>query len=98
MAERGLDLADHVSQPLTDRLARHADIIFTMTRSHREMLLAQWPEAAPRTHLLSPDGRDVADPIGGSREVYATCARQIDEALSHHLEQFDAATPKITRR
>ena len=31
----------------------HADLIFTMTRSHREMLLNQWPEAAPRTFLTS---------------------------------------------
>jgi protein-tyrosine phosphatase len=99
MAERGLDLADHVSQPLSDRLARHADIIFTMTRSHREMLLAQWPDAASRTHLLSPEGRDVADPIGGSREVYAACARQIDDSLQQHLEHLNLqAVPQITRR
>jgi protein-tyrosine phosphatase len=99
MADQGLDLADHVSQPLSDRLARHADIIFTMTRSHREMLLAQWPEAASRTQLLSPEGRDVADPIGGSREVYSACARQIDDALRRQLERLDLhAVPRITRR
>jgi protein-tyrosine phosphatase len=99
MGERGLDLTDHVSQPLTGRLAKHADIIFTMTRSHREMLLAQWPEAASRTHLICPEGRDVADPIGGSREIYAACARQIDEALQRQLTQLDPnVAPKITRR
>jgi protein-tyrosine phosphatase len=99
MSERGLDLSDHVSQPLSDRLARHADVIFTMTRSHRDMLLAQWPEAGPRTHLLCPQGRDVADPIGGSREIYAACARQIDEALSQQIGRLDLqAPPKITRR
>lgn len=89
MAERGLDLSDHVSQPLTDRLARHADMIFTMTRSHRDMLLAQWPEAAARTHLLCADGRDVTDPIGGSREIYAACAKQIDKALADRVADLD---------
>jgi protein-tyrosine phosphatase len=97
MRERGVDLSDHVSQPLTDRLARHADLIFTMTRSHREMLLAQWPEAAPRTHLLCAEGRDVADPIGGSRDIYATCADQIDAALTRRVAQLDLrAAPPIS--
>ncbi|MBW3597952.1 MAG: threonylcarbamoyl-AMP synthase [Planctomycetes bacterium] len=89
MSARGLDLSDHVSQPLTDRLARHADLIFTMTRSHREMLLAQWPEAASRTHLLCVDGRDVTDPIGGSREIYAACAKQIDAAIAVRVAEID---------
>ncbi len=89
MNERGLDLSDHVSQPLSDRLAKHADLIFTMTRSHRDMLLAQWPDAAGRTFLVSPDGRDVADPIGGSREVYAACAKQLDAALEHRVADLD---------
>ena len=98
MSERGVDLSDHVSQPLTDRLARHADIIFTMTRSHREMLLAQWPEAASRTHLLCIDGRDVTDPIGGSREIYAACAKQIDAALAERVAELDirSLAPKIS--
>jgi protein-tyrosine phosphatase len=97
MRERGLDLSDHVSQPLTDRLARHADLIFTMTRSHREMLLAQWPEAAPRTHLLCAEGRDVADPIGGSREIYGACADQIDASLARRVALLDLrAVPPIS--
>jgi len=98
MAERGLDLSDHVSQPLTERLVRHADYIFTMTRSHREMLLTQWPEAAPRTHLLCPDGRDVADPIGGSREIYAACAKQLDAAITQRVADLDfQPAPPIVR-
>ncbi len=98
MAQQGLDLTDHVSQPLTERLARHADYIFTMTRSHREMLLTHWPEAAPRTHLLCAEGRDVADPIGGSREIYAACAKQLDAAIAHRVAEFDLqAAPSISR-
>ena len=32
----GLDISDHQTQPLTEPLVRHADVIFTMTRAHRE--------------------------------------------------------------
>src|SRR5205823_6546648 len=31
-----LDLTEHETQPLTEPLVRHADLIFTMTRTHRE--------------------------------------------------------------
>ena len=48
----GLDLADHETQPLTEPLVRHADVIFVMSRSHRDAILAQWPAAAARTRLL----------------------------------------------
>ena len=33
MAEMGLDLGGHETQPLTEPLVRHADVIYTMTRS-----------------------------------------------------------------
>ncbi|MEM7312327.1 MAG: L-threonylcarbamoyladenylate synthase [Planctomycetota bacterium] len=89
MKERGLNIDDHASQPVTDRLVRHADLIFTMTNGHRAGLLAQWPEAAPRTHLLCPDGRDVSDPIGGPLELYARCAEQIDNAIIQRVEEMD---------
>ena len=64
MADLGLDLSGHETQPLTEPLVRHADVIYTMTRAHREAIVAQWPSAAERTWLLSCDGTDICDPIG----------------------------------
>ena len=52
MATMGLSLADHETQPLTEPLVRHADVIYTMTRSHRDAIIGQWPTAAERTMLL----------------------------------------------
>ncbi len=49
MGQMGLNLADHESQPLTAQLVRQADVIWTMTRSHRQAIVSQWPEAAGRT-------------------------------------------------
>ena len=89
MAGMGLRLADHGSQPLTTQLVRHADIIWTMTRSHREAIVAQWPEAASRTTVLASDGTDVADPIGGPIEYYQQCAEQIKKFLAERIEQLD---------
>ncbi|MFO0869987.1 MAG: Sua5/YciO/YrdC/YwlC family protein [Pirellulales bacterium] len=81
VSDRGLDLTQHESQPVTDRLVRFADLIVTMTRGHRDALLAQWPGAAGRTKLLSRAQSDVADPIGGPLELYRRCADQIDSYL-----------------
>ncbi len=89
MGERGIDLSRHESQPLSDRLVRFADAIFAMTRGHREAILAQWPGAASRTFVLGGGDRDVADPIGGTLDVYRKCADQIEELLAPHVEELD---------
>jgi protein-tyrosine phosphatase len=89
MSHFGLDLSAHISQPLTERLIRDADVIFAMTHAHRVELLAQWPGAAERTELLCPDGQDVSDPIGAPQELYRRCADQIDTAVTHRVREFD---------
>jgi protein-tyrosine phosphatase len=89
MTELGLDLNHHETQPLTEQLVRHADIIFVMTRRHRESILSDWPEAAPRVRLLCRDGSDVPDPIGGHRELYQHCANQIMSHLVKHVAEFE---------
>ncbi len=89
MARRGLDLSEHESQPLSERLVRHADLVLAMTRAHRDAIVAQWPHAAGRIRLLRADGGDIADPIGGTAELYLHCADQIDAELEHHVGELD---------
>lgn len=89
MEERGIDLTAHASQPVTEDLVRQADIIWTMTASHRAAIVSQFPEAASRVTVLSPDRRDVLDPIGGPLSVYRECARQIADHLATRLETLD---------
>jgi len=86
MRERNADLTGHESQPLTENLVRQADVIWTMTASHRAAILARFPEAGGRVAMLSPDRLDVIDPIGGSLETYRKCARQIHEHLATRLD------------
>jgi tRNA threonylcarbamoyl adenosine modification protein (Sua5/YciO/YrdC/YwlC family) len=89
MADRGLDLSGHETQPLTELLARHADVIFTMTRSHRDAIISEWPSAAERTCLLSAEGTDICDPIGCSLEHYRRCAAQIEAELKTRLNELE---------
>lgn len=90
MQTKGLDLSRHESQQLTEQLVRHADLVLTMTRGHRQTILSQWPEVAQRVAVLMPSGRDVADPIGSPYEAYVACAEQIEQGVAHHVEQIVA--------
>lgn len=92
MQERGIDINPHESQPLTERLVRFADLILTMTRGHREAIVAQWPDAAARTKLVCRDDTDVSDPIGGPIDRYRRCAEQIDSQLSAWVDEIDFAS------
>ena len=89
MQQCDLDLTNHETQPLTEPLVRHADIIFAMTQSHREAILANWPSAAPRVKLLCRDGSDIIDPIGGPLERYEHCAQKLREEISRRIEEID---------
>jgi protein-tyrosine phosphatase len=89
LAKMGLDLSEHETQPVNDSLVRQADVIYTMTQSHRQGILAQWPEAADRTCVLCPSGDDVLDPIGGPLDRYQRCARQIESLLKRRIEEWE---------
>jgi protein-tyrosine phosphatase len=95
LSSRGISLGEHLSQPLREQVVRNADVIFTMTKSHRESILAQWPEAASRTSVLDADGRDISDPIGGTPEMYRACAAQIAELIEPRLAELDLAEVRI---
>lgn len=88
LSEMGSDLSEHETQPVSDSLVRQADVIYTMTQSHRQGILAQWAEAADRTQLLCPSGGDISDPIGGPLERYGRCARQIEACLRVRLDEL----------
>jgi protein-tyrosine phosphatase len=94
MAEIGCDLSGHGSQPLTENLVRQADIIWTMTASHRAAILSQFPEAGGRVALLSPGRLDVLDPIGGPVATYRKCAQQIREHLLARLDTLEKVLPR----
>jgi protein-tyrosine-phosphatase len=88
--EYGMDLSRHEAQPLTEKLARDADLIVAMTASHMQSIVERWPDAASRTCLILPERGDLADPIGQPVGAYRQCATQIAAALKHHTEKVKA--------
>jgi len=86
MHSMDIDLTTHRSQPLTPQLIRDADVIYTMTGSHYDAVLAYDPSAASKLATLDPDG-DIDDPIGGDLDVYKQCAKQIRQRLETRLKE-----------
>lgn len=88
LAEEGLDLREHESQPLTERLLNQADQIFTMTRQHRQAILAERPDLEGRVRILSSDGNDISDPIGSGRAAYELCKQEIEQHVRTIIDRF----------
>ena len=88
LRDRGLDASDHASQLLNEMHVKYADIIFAMTRTHREAILSSWPSADTRLFVLRTDGGDIADPIGGNFQVYEDCARSIEQEIRKRIDEI----------
>lgn len=52
MDERGIDLTNHISRPITAEDIENADIILTMTRAHRRMVKDMAPESSGKVFTL----------------------------------------------
>lgn len=86
MGRVGVDLSGHASSALTADLIQDADVIYTMTDSHRQAVLVHSPAASEKTQSLDPAG-DIVDPFGAPVEVYIQTAEMIRDALAQRLAE-----------
>ncbi|HLF17614.1 MAG TPA: L-threonylcarbamoyladenylate synthase [Candidatus Omnitrophota bacterium] len=95
LKEEGLDVSAHRSQPVTTILLKKADLIFVMTRLHRQQILDRVPEVEKRIYLLkefaasasdTQTDLDIPDPIGHDRLTYKHCLVVIKEAINKIIE------------
>ena len=89
LGKQDLDLTCHSSQPLSYVAANSADLILTLSHSHQQAIVNEWPEFADKTSLLAHDGSSVGDPIGGSYKIYQQCAAQIDTHLDKQQSRIN---------
>ncbi|MFZ5968876.1 MAG: protein tyrosine phosphatase [Bacillota bacterium] len=65
MRERNIDLNRHQATPLTKELIMEADVIFTMTRNHKDQVLRMEPEAKNKTFTL----KEYTSSVGNDQEI-----------------------------
>ncbi|MFM1651188.1 low molecular weight protein arginine phosphatase [Brevibacillus sp. B_LB10_24] len=87
---------DHRAQRLSLELLFWADLVLTMTRSHKEHILQMFPGHGDKIFTLAEyvgmDG-DIADPYGGGLEIYTTCAEELDKILDMLYEKLAPQLP-----
>jgi protein-tyrosine phosphatase len=89
LALSGIDLSRHRSRPALAGDVERADRVYGLTRAHVDALrMALPPGRATHVELLDPDGADVPDPIGGSRDDYLRCARHIERLVERRLDEW----------
>ena len=89
----GIDISQHRSQPLTQRMLDEAVAVLCMTESHRAMIQVQ-ADPVPRNLLLFrqflPDDKDkeIGDPYGGPFSVYEAARDEMVESIPSLLENL----------
>ena len=80
----------HAARSLTPELAEKAELIFCMTKAHRQAVVEMLPSVAGKTYCLDTQA-DIADPIGKGMPAYVACARQIERLVQMRFDQISLA-------
>lgn len=97
MADRGLDLSRHLSQPASSALLKQFDLTVVMEQEHKTFLQDQNPQLADRIYLLreiAGQEGDFADPVGGSLERYRAASEEIQRIISSSYDRIQDLVAK----
>lgn len=94
--EKGVDISNHVSKGVNEKLVSGSDIIFTMEGHHKEYLDRYFPKYKENVFLLKsfnmkgkkPKSLSIKDPIGEGLTTYRRVINQIDRELERILPQL----------
>ena len=75
-----IDLSCHQSRQLMLEDIEQSDMIFTMSRHHRDSVIQSLPSASGRCFVLD-EAADILDPIGSNVGVYQNCFQQICDTI-----------------
>lgn len=94
LGEMGIKTGNHRPTQLTGKDVKAADLILTMTSSHKKTLLSGHPEGKNKTFTLmefangGSNESDVADPFGSDTIQYRKCAKEILKGLEKVVERI----------
>lgn len=87
----GIDIADHVSRPITQEMLNQASAIICMTESHRAMIQLQAEPPPQHVYLFREfmprdADKEIPDPFGGPLKVYEMARDEMVEAIPSLVE------------
>lgn len=91
MAERGIDITDHIAHTISANDVAESDLILVMSQEHEQLIQNTWPQYRWKVHRLSEmvgRRKDVQDPYGGPIEEYRACADILSEYIDQGLDRI----------
>lgn len=95
MQEKDIIL-DHNAQTVTEQLLEWAELVLTMTETHKQSLRNLFPNYQGNIYTLveytgnrQKVAGDIADPFGGDLAVYRHTAQQIEEQLDQLIKKLN---------
>ncbi len=93
LRKKQIDISDHRSKLVTDNLLEEADLVLTMTYSHKETLLFKHPFVSRKIYTLKEYAyglaEDVHDPYGRGLKAYKEVGNELREVLEKVLERME---------
>ncbi len=96
--EKGIDLNNHLSQPVSPGIMRQSDLVICMALNHYNHLVTGYPNFRDKIVLLRQWGREtlltnpsIADPIGQPKDYFMRIFAEIEQEIQRVL-------PEISRR
>lgn len=98
LQQHGMNVAAHHAAQVTANDIKHADVVLTMTASHRDKLIALFPDARDKTFLLSEfatgKAAEIADAYGKPMAVYEEMYAQVGALVTPAIEKAIATYTK----
>ncbi len=99
LLRRGIGQGEqHAAKRVTEEQVRTADLVLTMTESHKHALMEAFPAFKGKVFtLLEYTGaqgmKDIEDPFGQDDEGYERTAKQIEAACHRIVQQLELRFP-----
>lgn len=98
-AARRVDLTDHAAARVTPEAVANADVIFVMDVPQLVALRRRFPDAHPKTFLmtcLAPDAPlEIADPVDGDESRFEACFDELAGAVPPLIRGLGAAAEPV---
>ncbi len=92
LEKMGIDISKHKSRLVDESLLDKFDLILTMSRSHKDILLNNYPNSKGNVFILNEyafdEKIDIPDPFGGSLKDYERARDQIYRAIEKIVEKI----------
>lgn len=92
LKEEDIDISDHRTKLVTEEMVEGADLVLTMSFSHKDTLLFKYPFSKEKIYSLKEyvfyRQADIQDPYGGGMKAYKETKEELKDVLEKLLEKI----------